>query len=126
MLLIINLILNHCRQYILDIFANLFLFEWLVPGVPGGVTVLLIFPSHRREILIQAKNLTHTFRLLEDDHLIGILDVIFDIQDMLIKHTAMIFTHGYYQHKAQGVIQVNKPVLGSELISVAAEAIGLE
>ena len=100
--LLLDLITYHFRQAVLDCFENFVLLEWIVPGDPGGVTVILIIPYWRREVPIQIKHFTHTFSVLKDSYLIGLLYVILDIKDMPIKHIEMIFPHVHAQHKPQG------------------------
>ena len=80
-------------QVVLDLLVNIALCEWFPPGVPGGVVVLFILPDRRREVLSQLKHSMHASSILKDAHFIGIMGVIIDINDMLIKHTAVLFPH---------------------------------
>ena len=87
--------------------------------------ILLILTAQRREVLSQIKHLTQMLSILKDDHYIVLLDVIKDIQDFLIEHTATIIKHGPAHHKPKISIQVNALVLGSEFITITVQAIGL-
>ena len=81
---LIDLLLHYYRHAILDHLGNFFLFEWHIPGIPGGAMVLFIIPDRRREVLSQIKNFMHAFSIPEYAHLIGLLDAILDIKDVII------------------------------------------
>ena len=115
MLLLVNLVLSYFRQAVLDQPANFVLFEWLFPGVPGDVMVLLIIPDWKMVVLIQIKHFMHMFILLFYAHLILILDAILDIKGVIIKHTMMLLSHVSAHNKPKLMIKVNTFFLGSDL-----------
>ena len=125
MILFLDIIMYHFRQAVLDLLENSFLFEWIVPRVPGGFVLILIIPGCRREVPIQIKYFAHLFIIIEDAHLVGILGVIIYIYLMLTKHTAVLFPHGSYQRKPQGAIQANAPDLTVEFSTVTVHSVRL-
>ena len=84
--------MHHCRQTSLDRLNNIIIFKWISHGVPGNIITILIILDRSREVLVQLKFFTHTFSILDYDYFIGILGVNIDINDVLIKHTAVFFT----------------------------------
>ena len=87
--------------------------------------ILLIIPDRKSEILSEHKNFTHAFRLIKDTHFIGLVNIIFDIEQLFVYRTTMILPYGSAYHKLQDKIQINTLVLNSDDLNFEFQDIGL-